>query len=900
MNQLRVWTARIAGLFRKSTSEQELDEELAFHFEKEVELLVSRGLSLADAKAEARKHFGAIDRAKEVYRDTRGVPIVENFLRDLQYAFRMARRNPGFVAIAAGCLGLGIGANSAVFTVVNAALLRELPVPEPDRLARIAVSMNGRPREFSYPAFLDLSQRQQSFSGLTASGGLNIEHAILDGRELQELGRMTGLWVSSNYFQLMGMEAAVGRVFSPSDAPPQDSVAVLRYDFWQSALGGDVSVIGKTLSINGVPLTIVGIAPRGFTGDQVGRIQDVWVPITLQPRFSGQNFLESHTTFFFRTLGRLKPDVSETAAAAEITGIYRQFLQAEARVGAGSRINRPSPVSARAEVLTGMDGFNPARTRLMKPLAILMGVVVLVLLIACGNVAGLLIARGSVRRQEIATRMALGSSRVRLLAQHLTESLLLALLGCSIGLFLARLGTRFLAFVSEDIFYATLDLEPDARVLAFTVLLSLLATMVFGIVPAWSATKEESHPLRIALSRFRARAGRSLVVGQVALSLFLLMCAGLLARSVWNLRQAELGLDRGHVSTFQLTRERGLQPSEAASIHDELNRRLSSIPGVRSVAFSNCGLFAMCGMTASLHVPSSTVSTDAEPNIGYVSPRFFETLGLKLASGRTFKDREAAASAMISEALAQRYFADKSPLGQSIYMPGIDERGRYIPFSEGLAKARRFEVVGVLRDAFDRGPREAPALRVYLPVTDQFADTLYVRTAGDPAAITLIVLNLMKEFSGKVRIAEFMTLEEQLNQNYSFEILGSRLLSVFGFLALLLSGVGLYGLMSYAVDARRSEIGIRMAMGAAAPQVLRMILREAATLVFVGILVGLPLALGAARFLRSMLFGLAPDDYMTIAAAVAILFTAGMIAAFIPAWRASRVDPMTTLRVDAN
>jgi MacB-like periplasmic core domain len=395
MNVFRVIVARVVGMFGKGRLEQKLEHELQFHFEQEVELHVSRGLSIEDAQAEARKRFGGVDRAKELYRDTCGFPTIENFFRDLRYALRMLRNNPGFAMVAILSLALGIGINAAVFTIVNAALLRSLPVASPDRLARISPSINGRPQEFSYLVLREIAERQQSFSDVAASGGLSLRHVIFEGRELQQMEHLSGSYVSTNYFRMLGIQAHLGRLFSSTDAqrPDESAVVVLRHGFWESAFGKDQSVIGRILMINGVPLTIIGIAPRDFTGDQVGRVQDLWVPLELQPRLDSRNLLEARTAAFFGTLGRLKAGMLKSQAVADVTAIYQQILAGENDAGTGTRLNRPNPASARVEVLVGMDGFNPTRQRNWKPLMILMTVVAVVLLIACLNVANLLLAR---------------------------------------------------------------------------------------------------------------------------------------------------------------------------------------------------------------------------------------------------------------------------------------------------------------------------------------------------------------------------------------------------------------------------------------------------------------------------------------------------------------------------
>jgi predicted permease len=665
-------------------------------------------------------------------------------------------------------------------------------------------------------------------------------------------------------------------------------------------------VIGRTVVLNGVPLTIIGVTPSGFTGHLQAQSRDFWIPILMQARFakSGNGLLDSVTSSWFATIGRLKPGVTAEQASMEMTTLLRRIIEDQNASGLGSRINRIEAGDMRGDVRAGPDGLSPARARRKAPLFLLTGVGALVLLIACCNVANLLLARGASRRHEMGTRLALGCSRKRLVWQLLSESLLLSILGGLAGLALLPWATRFLMTLSAGILPATIEVEPDARVLLFTSAVALFSTLLFGVLPAWQTASKNavlflSSGGRASVTRFRQRAGRSLVVVQVALSLTLLSGAGLMVRSLQNLRSADIGLDRRHVAAFEIVPEADPPQTTYAAVREQMTTRLRSMPGVRAVTFSTYGIFAGGGLTAPGHSIRPGAPAEREIFLGYIAPGFFDALGMELLAGRDIQgsDTPAAASVgVISESVAKYYFGNRSPLGEILYFPGVDNQGRYIPFSEGLDRARRVEIIGVVRDTHERGPRQDAGFRIYLPLSDRGGrgETLYVRSEGDPKQITASVLALLKEFASTVRVEEASTVEERLG--FEVERLGARLLSAFGILALILAAVGLYGVMAYAVARRTSEIGVRMALGAQRGSVLRMVLRETLALMLAGIALGIPAAIAATRLLKSVLFGLEPGDPATIAMVTAILLGVALFAGYIPARRASAVDPVVALR----
>jgi predicted permease len=749
--------------------------------------------------------------------------------------------------------------------------------------------------------------KQQSFSELGAAGNFRPQHFVYNGAELQELNRIEGDWVSANYFQMLGVEAMLGRVFTPQDSsrPAEGPVIVLRYGFWQTKFGGDPSVIGRGIVLNSVPLTIIGVTPPGFTGHLQAQSRDFWIPILMQARFtkSGNGLLDSVTSSWFTTIGRLKPRVTVEQASLEMTTLLQSITAEQNASGLGSRINRIEAGDVRGDVRAGPDGLSPARARRKAPLFLLTGVAALVLVIACCNVANLLLARGASRRHELGTRLALGCSRKRLAWQLLTESLLLSILGGVAGLALLPWATRFLMTLSAGILPPTIEVEPDTRVLLFAAAVALLSTVVFGVLPACQAASRNAASflnggVRASAGRIRQRASRSLILVQVALSLTLLSGAGLMIRSLQNLRSADIGLDRRHIATFGIAGEGDHPQAAYAAVREEVTARLRSMPGVRAVTFSTYGIFSGGGLTAPGRSVRPDAPADREIFMGYIAPGFFDALGMELLAGRDIQESDtgAASVAVISESVANYYFGNQNPLGEVLYFPGIDNRGRYVPFTEGLDRSRRVEIIGVVRDTRERGPRQEPGYRIYLPLSerDGFAETLYVRTEDDARQITTSVLGLLREFASTIRVEAAGTVEDRLG--FEVERLGARLLSAFGILALILAAVGLYGVMAYAVARRTSEIGVRMALGAQRGSVLRTVLRETMTLMLAGIAVGIPAAIAATRLLKSALFGLEPGDPATIATVTAILLGVALFAGYIPARRASAVDPVVALR----
>ena len=914
MTWLRILKSRLAALFRKDRLERELGEELRSHLEMLVEENERKGMPPREAHYAARRSFGGVEQVKEVYREQRGLPMIETLVQDLRYGFRVLAKNPGFTTVAELSLAMGIGANCAIFTLVNAVLLKDLPVKDPEMLARVVAYRRDSRRDFSYPVFRDLSSRQQVFSRMAASGELGLNHVILEGAgELQEFDQIKGALVSANYFSLLGVNAILGRVFTLEDsrAPGEGAVAVISYGFWERRFGRDPSVLGRTIFLNGTPFTIIGVAPRRFFGDMVGVARDIWVPILMQPRVMTSNMLDRRTSTWFRTIGRLKPGTSEDRANAELTALFQQIMAEEIATGTGSLISRERPTDFRVQVERGSRGLNVLREPFRQPLQLLMAVVGLVLLIACCNVANLLLARGSARQREIGVRLAIGSGRWRLMRQLLTESILTSMLGGAVGFAMAHWGTSLLvALFAMGGFPLALDLRPDARVLAFTLAVSLLSSILVGLVPALQATSLDLSSALQANSRSqggsrpRQRLSKALVISQVALSLWLLIGAGLLVRTVQNLKELDIGLARGNVLMLSVLADAAsVERANVVELRAQVFQRLKAIPGVRSVSFSGFGLFSGSLSTSPVRVPGSSVKpeNDGEVREEWISPEYFQTFGMKLLLGRGFMDQDsenAPKVAVINETTTRHYFGPESPIGKTIYFPKVDSQGRYVPFGSRLDKEQGVQIVGVVQDAKYDNLRDPTPRMVYLPVAQGtgFAESIEVRTTNDPNALAPQIRQVLKQVSNSIVLRSMNTLEEQINGTLIQERLVAKLLGFFGLLALVLACVGLYGVMSYAVVRRTSEIGIRMALGARRTDVTSMVLRETLVLVIAGVALGVPAALASTHLLRSLLFGLTPTDPVTIGAMSVLMLGIAALAGYLPARRAARVDPMVALR----
>ena len=813
-------------------------------------------------------------------------------------------------------LALGIGANTAIFSLLNAVLLKMLPVQNPEQLALFTVAgQRGTDESFSYPLYEQFRDRTQGFTSVFASGGLNRLRMIAPepgaGGQSESVQAEK---VSGNFFSALGVNAIHGRILTDDDdrAGNPHPVAVISYGFWQRRFSLDPAVVGKKITLNDVPFTIVGVAPPGFYGFEVGRSPDLWWPLQMNPQiFPGSQVLNQRGSTWLRLMGRLRPGVSEAQARAELDIIFQQTLaeMAEARAARlGSKwtsTERRAFLERRIELQSGSGGWTELRKQFRQPLLVLMIVVGLVLLIACANVANLLLARAAGRQKEIAVRLALGAGRLRLIRQLLTESVLLALIGGAVGLIFANWGARLLLAYLPQRGAIALNLEPDSRVLGFTLMVSLLTGILFGLVPALRATRPDltvalkEQAGNVSIGRSRLSLNKILAVSQVALSLFLLISAGLFVRSLQKLKGLDAGFDRENLILFSLDMGTGIDATRRVNLYQRLLERLETLPGARSASLSSYGLLSDNNWNEKIAVLGYARQPDEnlECYRQIVGPKFFETMGIPILLRRDFGPQDARlignnASqspprvAVVNQALARYFFPNENPVGKRFSINRPDEP---------------IEIIGVVKDAKYRALREETRRTFYLPFFQQLgaSDTSFeLRTLSQPAGMAETIRHITQELDPKMQALRLRTMNEVVDESLTRERFVAQLAGFFSLVALLLAAIGLYGIMSYAVTSRTNEIGIRIALGAQAGDVVRLVMRETMLLVGIGIIIGLGAAIAFTRLISSLLFGLTPTDPLTIALASLLMIASAALAGFLPARRACRVDPMIALRYE--
>ena len=814
----------------------------------------------------------------------------DEMFQDIRYGARSLLKDKAFTTLAVLTLALGIGANTAIFSLVDVVLLKQLPVKDPERLIALD-SFNQRDEQhnFSHPIFEQLRSRTPVFSGIFAASdwttGLEMTTASSGQPERPEVQ-----FVSGEYFEVLGVNAVVGRALNAEDdlTPGGHPVAVLSYGFWQRRFEGNASAIGTEIALKGQPFTIIGVGPSGFFGEAVGRAPDIWVPMMMQPALGGGlGYLGEANTGWLRIMARLHPGTSAEQAKAALSLSLEQIKSESTQLG------RSAHNIARIEVLPGDRGLAGFRNRYAQPLNILMAVVGLVLLIACANVANLQLARATSRQKEVAIRQAIGAGRFRLIRQFLTESLLLAVGAGALGLLLAAWGSRVLLILASDSSTPLpIDVGANPRVLAFTSATALLTAILFGLAPAVIVTRQDVNSALKASSASRPRLliSRPLVVAQVALSLLLLTGAGLFVGTLRNLRTVDLGFAAEQVVQARVSPlSSGYKQEQLPELYGRLLQRVNSIPGIRSASMSSSGFLTGRSRTCCIAVQGYTPqpTEDREIQTLSVTPGYFFTIGLPLVTGRDFspsdvssKPGESPKVAIINETMARHYFGE-NPIG-----------GRFGWGDQQVSYD--FEVVGVVKDANYGRLRDKTASLIYFPV--QGESLLVVRAASDPATLLATIRREIQAVDNRLEISTIRTVPQLLDQAVSQERLLAKLSSFFGLLALLLASIGLYGVLSYDVTRRTHEIGIRMALGARRLDVLTMVLRETLWLVSIGLAIGLAASLATTRLIASFLFGLNEKDPFTLATAAILLLSVALFAGCLPARRATRVDPMIALR----
>ncbi len=892
------------------SEERLIDEEMAFHIAEERGRQIALGVDPVDADHAARREFGSVALARESTRHVWRPLVVEQTLQDLRFVWRTTRRAPAFAAAIVVTLALGIGANAAIYTLFKAVVLEPLPVRDPDRLVLFTRSTSegthistpppsGTWELFSTAAYRFMRDHASGFTGVTAvRSGEATANARLDGIADARTVRVHP--VAGNYFAVMGVAPAAGRLLRDDDDRPEATPAAVVSDaFWRQRLGGDAAAVGRTLTLNRTIFTIVGVTPPEFFGERIRRSADVWVPLRFQPDVElRDSYVDRDDTYWLTLIGRLAPGVTIETAQRSADATLRQFLLA----------NEPAADAARqadidqthVALVDGRGGISPLRQRYAQPLRALFVVVALILLVACANVASLVLSSMTARRAELGTRLALGSSRARLVRQLLTESVVLALAGGVLALLLSRwLTSSLLALAgvgSAPIRPATGS--PDAVML--TAGLAVVTGLAVAIPPAWfalrsgSARRLEQSGRGGTTTREEHRTASALVVVQVAISLVLLFAAGLFARSLMNLQSRPLGFDPAHVLVARTNaRLAGYSPETAGALYRSLLTRLAALPGVEHATVARYSPFggASSVNTATIDRYTPAQGERVAVETVQVGPLYIDTLGMTLLRGRAIDDRDrpgAPKVAMVNEAFARRFLRDADPIGRRFAL-------------SGTGATPDIEIVGVVGDAQFQSASDPPRPMAFTPMLQEqtpFAldGEIAIRTAGDPAAIAGAVRRAVKEVDAGLPVADFVPLQRQVDNALATERLTAHLVGGFSLLALLLACVGLYGTLIQRTARRMREMAVRMALGAIRRDVVWLIVKGSLSLVGAGLLIGIPLALASARFVTYRFYGVAAADPMSLAAAALALALVGAVTGLIPAVRASRLDPSTVLR----
>ncbi|HWS87828.1 MAG TPA: ABC transporter permease [Pyrinomonadaceae bacterium] len=860
---------------------------------------------------------------------------MRTLLQDIRYGLRVLARTPGVTAVAVVSLALGIGANTALFSVVDEVLLKKLPVKEPERLL-LFKSYSGQGfspggysgnssndpagrtvrTSFPYQSYVRLRERQGgAVSDVFAFGNVTLNVNVGGEAEVA-----SGQAVSGNYYAALGVAPHAGRLLTDEDDRASAApAAVLSHRYWQKRFGSDPEAVGRQVNLNGVPFTVVGVSPQGFNGTmQVGSSPDVTIPVTWEPQVNTERSrMAGAGAWWLRVMGRLKEGATMEQARAELDAVFRQSVvehrtarYALAQTDAQRAAARPlaDEEVPQLDADTGAQGEMNTRQGFQQPLYILLGVVGVVLLIACANVANILLARAASRQREIAVRLALGARRRRLIRQLLTESVLLSLAGGALGVLLAFWIKDGLMSVDDwgGRFMGALDPRLDLRVLAFTTALSLLTGILFGLAPAWRATKVDLTPAlkdsaRGSSAVTRSWLSKSLVVAQVALSLLLLVGAGLFLRTLINLKRVEMGFNAQNLLLLPV--EAGLvgyKDEKLVNLYRDMSERLEALPGVRSVTFSRTTLLSHSSSSRSFYLPEALKAApgpDGFPPptgdvyIHQVRENFLEAMEIPLLAGRTLSGRDDARApkvAVVNQTFARKFFNGENPVG------------RRLTFNP--QKPDEVEIVGLARDAKYTTLRDETPPTAYLPWLQELRSmggvVFEVRTAGEPEAATAAVRRVVHELDGRFPLNGVKTQTAQADETLARERLFAKLLSLFGLLAQALAGIGLYGVLAWSVARRTHEIGIRMALGAQRRDVLRMVLRQGMALTLAGVVVGLAAAYAVTRFTEGVLYGVTPTDPLTFASVALLLSSVALLACLVPARRATKVDPMEALRYE--
>jgi len=886
----REWWERTVGFVRGRRVDRDMDAEFTAHIGMAIDDNLRSGMSPEEARRVAMMKFGSQSSAKEEVGDQRGLPRLESLFKDLSFAFRGMRRRPAFTGVVVLTLALGIGANTALFSLLETVMLRPLPVDNPQQLFFLqnvgSKGPNGAP---PYPCFELFREQTEAFDGMAAFVFEKFD-LVIDGRAEQVCGELA----SSSYFEVLGVKPAIGRMLTAGDDQLQPPVAVIGYGYWQRRFGGDPAVLGKVVTYKRTQLAIIGVSEEGFVGITPGHPADLTLPFTVQ----GPGILSNKGNWGFDIVARLKPGISTERARGQVDAIFQNYMTTFSSFSKEMRRDYFDHM----ELAPAGGGLDTLRSRFARPLWALMTLVGLVLLVGCANLASLFMAHTDSRRREFAVRMAIGAGRGRLLRQMLTEILLLFGFGAALGLVLALAGSRLVAgFLAVGRTPILIRPDLNAPVLAFTACVALVCGLIFGVLPVLGAVRSAPYPAlhdssnRHTDSPVRMGVRQMLVVAQVAFCLILLVGAGLFLRTLANLDRLDLGFRPHGVLTLSITPVLYMTPAGPSYTEErldliwaELPARIRAMPGVESVSLA--WLTPLSGRDRGVLISVPGGESDANIGQNHVSDGYFETFGIPVLAGRTFGpgDRENAPRvAVINEAAARFYFGDRNPVGARVQI-------------RGSKRADGYEIVGVVRNAKHLNLREEAPRFIYIPVAQRRDPlrrlTLAIRSSRNPASLAPAVENEVRKIGSDILVTEITTAERQIEASLLQERLLSRISGFFGFLALALSAVGIFGLLTHVVQQRTAEIGIRIALGAEAASVLKMILGRSLLLVATGVVLGAPAALSAVRPLGSLLYGVEPWDTATLGAGVLLVAATALVASYIPARRASHIDPISALR----
>lgn len=891
----------------------EMDDELAFHIESYAEDLMKTGLPREEAFRRARIEIGGVTVQKEKLRAAWGTRFWDELRSDLRYAFRVFAKSPGFTAIAIGSLALGIGANTVIFTVTKAILLDKLAVPNPDQLRLLALTEGDKgvahnnwgyfdrtpdgkslSTSFMYPAYQQMRQHNHIFEDLFAFKDYGRMTATIDNKAEAVMSEM----VSGNYYRALGVRPLLGRVITDSDdgAVGSGPVLMISYDFWSRRFGRSPNVIGKQIQINSTPMTIIGVNPPDFTGVySVQSSPDIFLPFSMQPiaapKFKS-TLLTDTKLWWVMMMGRIKPGISDETARAALDVDLNAAVRALIPVGKDEEVPR-------LDLEDGSRGQNAAGNEFAKPIYVLMSLAGFVLLLACANLANLLLARASSRQREMSVRLALGAGRGRVIRQMLTESLMLSIAGGAAGLLLGYIGRNAIPHLLSSSWQPTvMQSKFDWTIFGFTAVVSIITGLLFGLAPAWQATRTQvssglKDNAQTATQRTGNLTGKALVVMQVSLSMLLLVGAGLFVRTLMNLNNSHLGFDPNNILLFELQLPRTRYPdAKTNDLYHQVEEKLSAISGVDSVSAIELPLIAGSMSNSRILIEGRQQNQKGEESISMnnlVGSQFFKTFSIPIIAGRSVNETDTATSryvAVVNEAFVKQFFPTMNPLGRT--------------FKADAKSTQSIEIVGISKDAKYYTLRDDPPATFYMPYrqnTDGLEGvTFAVHTRMRTEALVPLLRSTVASIDKDLPLLDIRTQNEQIEDRTKQERIFASLTSGFGLLALILACIGIYGIMAYTVARRTNEIGIRMALGAETGRVLRMVLREASWLAIIGVVVGLGAALAMGHLIASMLYGLKAYDPYTLGGAALLLVFIALAASWIPARRAASIDPIKALR----